>query len=314
MIRAMLKIQKVLVFALLIGNSFSAFAQAQAPLPIFGDGGATSGGGNELGIFAKRALRTVAENIEQIPNLYSNDQKELIKKRIKSIKSILIVNEELPAPSANPDHHFGHVYIQQGTAWSTFDGINSEIKLNFKRFSALVDPIAIEGLLHHELAVLAGIEKTGDYTYTDQFMLYREKIWESQLAQQAICTISIFEKNGAEPGKLLGTAATARTRLTNTEGAIRNIVDLEIRSSKHKEVKSILMRYVLGGSGYFKATISRADTIVLNSTGEFISIRNLQDLTPEITFYNPYDWMMATREARFREFDFGFMMVSCSRI
>ena len=312
----MKKIKMIFIAALVVSIS-SAHAQIipSAASTIAIDGGATSGGGDELGIEAKQVFREVVTSLDQIPGLYTQTQKDLMKKRFESIRSVIVVNEELPAP--NLDHTFGHVFIQDGTAWSSFDGTYSDIKLNYDKFSKISDPLTLEGLMHHELAVLADIEKTGDYTYTDQFLANREKFFESQSAQYTQCTVSLFDKNGSVPGNLLGTAATKWINNAETTNGVGLIYYLEKRTKKHPKAEAIVMGYVLGGNGYFRVKFLRSETTEPASTSSddiAASIGEGVALTPDIIFYNPYQWAAAAREARLREFDFGFIMVSCARL
>lgn len=293
----------VLLLALgLLGSSPAAHAEK---------GGASSGGGAELGIFAKKALRTVSEEIDAIPGVYTDAQKDLLRARYRAIKSIAIVQKDLPA--ANPD---GHTYgsggfVQDGTAYSTFDGENAQVELNEARFGKLVHPLAIEGLLHHELAVLAKLERTGEYHYTDAFVKYREKFWEKRLAERTLCTVSLFDREpnfgseGNHPGRLLGSIATRQTQVGSTTGGWGVLRYLGPPANQALS-PAIVARYVIGGEGYLRMSFSRGKA-------DATAFADLEDLTQEITFYNPYEWLAASRESLLKEFDFGFVQVGCSR-
>ena len=189
----------------------------------------------------------------------------------------------------------------------------------------MTDPLSIDALMMHELNVLAGIEKTGDYTYTDQFLAKREQFWTKQQSGRIFCTISLFAKikagEGSLPGELLGTIATKPIIYGFGTGGIGNLEDLEVRTKKKSNVLSIVARYAISGEGYFKVVISKAVTELADVAdlyyGEkkdvFLETTPV-DLTPEVIYYSPYDWAAANREARIKEYDFGFTFVSCSKI
>lgn len=281
------------------------------------EGGATSGGGHDLGAYAKRILGVVADAIQESQGIYTIEQKQLIQLRSSQVSKVLISDAELPV--ANVGHTLGTTIIQQGTAFSSWspDTQTGQVSLQKEKFSAIVDPIAIEVLFAHELAVMAGIETTGDYRLSDAFGAQRAKSWEKRLAHQSICTFTVFNKKlryGANiPGEILGTASTGITSGQTVGGGIALLYDLEKR--KHaRPADSIVIRYVLGNHGYLRAVVSRAQTTPGMPGQIQLAGPITADLTPEVVYYTPYDWEVAIRESRLKEYDFGFLMVSCARL
>ena len=306
-------VMKTSILLILLTVIYSALPSNRA----FAEGGATSGGGHDLGVYAKRIFTALVDAIEESKDIYSSDEKKLIKLRSAQIEKILISDSELP--TANEDHSLGTSFIQNGTAFSEWNPTTEKGLVTFqrKKLDALVDPIAIEILFAHELNIMAGIEVTGDYRKSDAFGKQRAKYWETRKAAKTICTFSILDKKtklGGQvtPGKLLGTSVTGLTTGASVGGGLVRVYDTEVRKGKNP-TESIIIQYVLGSEGYLRATVSRAktvpfaDTYILN--GEII-----ESLTPEVAYYNPYDWEVAIREARLKEYVFGFIMVSCARL
>ncbi len=281
------------------------------------EGGATSGGGHDLGLYAKRIIGIVADAINDSQGIYTTEQKQLIKLRSSQVSKVLISDAELPV--ANSGHGIGTSIIQQGTAFSSWspDTQTGQVSLQKDKFNALVDPIAIEVLFAHELAVMAGLETTGDYHLSDAFGTLRSKFWEKRLASQTICTFTVFDKKlryGLNvPDKIVGTATTGLTSGQTIGGGLALLYHLK-KHSRARANDSVIIRYVLGNHGYLRAIVSRAPTTLGIKNDVMLAGPIAANLTPEVVYYTPYDWEVAIRESRLKEYDFGFMMVSCARL
>jgi hypothetical protein len=64
----------------------------------------------------------------------------------------------------------------------------------------------------------------------------------------------------------------------------------------------------VGGEGYLRGIVTKARLPKDN-----FYFTQKEDLTQEITFYNPYDWVESNKESLLKKFDFGFLLVGCSR-
>ncbi|MDG0817980.1 hypothetical protein [Bdellovibrio svalbardensis] len=268
-------------------------------------GGATSGGGDDIGLEVQRALSLVVQAIQIDSELYPSKVKQALLTKAQSVK-ILITEEALPAGVGK--------LSQYGAAFSVFDGRQAVILIQRQRWVAIDNPTIKDSLIHHELAVLAGLETTGDYQYTNLFATQRAKFWERLQSQSFVCTFSLYKKTNDRNSvsrKLMGSAGV----FIGDPGVSSNfevIQDLEPHVDG-KSNRAIIVRYVLAGSGYLRAQISEADvTRYKNSSWKTFS--NLSEISVERIYFSPYDSVDTGRGSNLETWGDNFLQVACSKM
>ncbi len=285
------------------------------------DGGATSGGGDEVGLQVQKVLRFVTSTIKQHREIYDSSPSGLsVQQAILSIAQlspkIVVVDSTLPAKSEEGNG------TQLGAAFSSYDNGSAQIQIQRDRWKRISDPVVMEELIHHELAVMAGVEKTGDYRWSDRYTAISKKFWESRKSESILCSVSLFglaEKPFAEarsggysvgikiaPGKLVGSHGFSVDFGIVSSGW--GVLTKEQPGAFASDSDGIIFRYVVGGVGYLRGIFSKAR---LPKDDFYFS--QVRDLTPEITFYDPYDWVESSKESLLKQYDFGFVLVGCSR-
>ena len=232
----MIKLQnmKTIILTLILLSVSTSFAKTL--------GGATSGGGDTIGIEASEVLYQVFDSINKVDDkLYSVTEMEVIKK-VKNEVKLIMVDKELPTNTGN--------IIQNGTAYSIRENNKSTIFLNRSSWNKLSTLLEREVLLHHEIMILSGLEETGEYTYSLKYKKLRKNFWEIAEDKNIFCTINLFKKTelyGMKiPGDLIGSSSALMTS-GGTNG------DWGILSKDSK--KAIIWRGVIDSIGFFKMEI-----------------------------------------------------------
>ncbi len=271
-------------------------------------GGATSGGGDDVGIEVKQVLGIVTDMIKSDHTLLTKQIKAKLLAKAASIKKIIVVNHNLPVETA--------VGTQNGEAFSRSNRQFSIMKIVRQRWLQDDAPYRQETLIFHELAVMAGIETTGDYHLSIQFQKEREAFWEHMLANGVACTVSLFTQkknpfdNSLEPGEYIISSGFVMNSTTSVRGGFVNIKHLS--SNDRLQNKSVIFRYITSGTGYLRGMFSDA-TIVNAATSDafFTSVWNNSN---EITYFTPYDLIAGSRQPIFRKWSKYFTMVSCAKL
>ncbi len=274
----------------------------------YAEGGATSGGGDEDGIDAQHVLRIVTDFIKADNfSIYSAEERKLLLTKSSLVEKIIMTDEELPVNTS--------VGIQKGAGFSRSDENNTIIKINRKRWLGMRTVVDNEVFIHHELAVLAGIETTGDYRISDkQFRKFRSILWEKLFSKKIICAVSLFNKEiDAQSGKfqpkhLVGSAGIVVNSSTDVTSDWRIV---KMHSKDEDKNTAVIFRYVASGNGYLRGVFSDA-TIVSNPGHSFFS--EIKNESKQRVFYTPYNLLEIDREATLKEWNDYFSMVSCSKI
>ena len=144
---------KKLIIAIFLLTISTSFAKSL--------GGATSGGGDLIGIETTKILSQVFDSIIKIDDrLYSARELEIIKK-VRSEVNVIMVDSELPTNTKNA--------TQNGAAFSIRENNKSSIFIKRNIWNKIGTLLKREVLIHHEIMVLSGIEETGDYSYTLEY-------------------------------------------------------------------------------------------------------------------------------------------------
>lgn len=268
-------------------------------------GGATSGGGDDIGLEVQRALGLVAQAIQIDSELYPSKAKQALLTKAQSVK-IIITEEALPASAGQ--------LSQYGAAFSVFDGRQAVILVQRQRWMAIDNPTIKDSLIHHELAVLAGLETTGDYRYTNLFATHRKEFWERLQSQNFVCTFSLYKKANDQrsaSGKLMGSAGVFM-RDSGVSANFEVIQDLEPQVDG-KSNRAIIVRHVVSNNGYLRAQISEADvTRYKNNNWKIFS--NLSEISVERVYFSPYDSVDSGRGSNLETWGDNFLQVACSKI
>lgn len=264
------------------------------------EGGGTSGGGDSDGLAAAtRTLFAVTKAIRMAEKgVYTEEEKKKLLEAADKLK-ILSVDEDLLVKSVDA--------VQNSTAYSTWTGDSPITLLNRGRWNKIEKATDRENLLHHELAVLAGLEKTGDYRLTAKFAEFRKNSWKFREERTQICTVSLFQKkktlSGKEiPGEALGVASIVMDHV----GAKSDWAKIGNISDK-REVKVL---YVIDSGGYLRLKIVEVDR---QEKGRGFLLENQKALFEEGVLIDPYsdDFYpgSSTKNVVFGDY---FMSVSCS--
>lgn len=296
----------ILSIVLYSHQSLASAEQFQSPLDInkqmlANNGGATSGGGHDIGAEASRAFRLIFKMIsEDKGEVYSAEERKYLLNLEKLIK-ILVTDKELPASVGST--------TQNSFAFSFNDGDNVMVLIQSERWKSAESPLKIEKTLHHELAVLAGLEKTGEYSRTDKFMEKRLAFWQKVQSQSFACTFSLFskEQNG-QLGKFIG--ASGVVKKMDTHSGFVTLAPIASRASD-EYVPSVIARFVMSAEGYLRAVISEAD--VLEKNQDFRTFKNVRSLSKEKVYFTPYD-LVDPLGSNLDTWESYYVQVSCSKI
>lgn len=255
--------------------SVSAFAKK---------GGATSGGGDLLGIDAARVTEHVFSSIDTIGSrLYSEDDLENIHD-IKDGLKIIMVDSELPVKIDDT--------VQKGSAYSVHEGQSSTIFLIKKDWNNINTLLEREVLIHHEIMVLAGLENTGDYHLSVKFENLRTNFWRLNEKHNVFCSINVFEKsnyyNKLVPGKLIGSSSST----INFVGARGDMGILATLANG----KALIWRGIISSAGYFKMELAEAEYYKTSFFGKkrdpldplSVSLSSLIVKENEKIYFDPY--------------------------
>ncbi|MEN0060322.1 MAG: hypothetical protein AAGB31_15895 [Bdellovibrio sp.] len=219
---------------------------------------------------------------------------------------ILVVDTELPAQVNG--------IKQDGFAYSFNDGENVLILVQRDKWKAAQNPLYVERVLHHELAVLAGLEKTGVYSITEDFTKSRMAFWQKVLSQNFACTVSLFSKKFVSDsdtpsiGKFLG--ASGIVKKMDTEAGFVTLARIGVEANDGY-YPSVIARYVISAEGYLRAVISEAD--VLEKGPDWRIFKNLQNNSAEKIYFTPYD-LVESHGSNLESWGPYFVQVSCSKI
>ena len=260
---------KILILTIFLLSVSTSFAKAL--------GGATSGGGDLIGIDATKILSQVFDSIIKIDdNLYSINEIEVIKK-IRNEVSIIMVDNELPTNTKNA--------IQNGAAYSVRENSKSIIFIQRAIWNKIPTLLEREVLIHHEIMILSGIEETGEYTYSLKYEKLRENFWKIAVDKNIFCTINVFKKatlyGMTIPGDLIGSSSSLITFI-----GLKS--DWGILNSGSK--KALIWRGHIDSSGLFKMEIGEANYY----PGKFkypkdsIDFRTLKIVEEMHTYVDPY--------------------------
>ena len=209
-------------------------------------GGATSGGGDLIGIEATKILSQVFDSILKVDDkLYSINELEVIEK-IKNQVNLIMVDNELSTNTKDA--------IQNGAAFSIREDDKATIFIKRSIWNNIPTLLEREVLIHHEIMILAGIEETGDYSYSLKYEKLRENFWKIAEYKNIFCTINLFKKTKLYgmtiPGDLIGSSSSLMP-FSGAKG------DWGILKSDSK--KALIWRGVIDSSGLFKMEIGEVD-------------------------------------------------------
>ncbi|HWU43810.1 MAG TPA: hypothetical protein VN132_10240 [Bdellovibrio sp.] len=268
-------------------------------------GGATSGGGDDIGLEVSRAIHFILQMVSQDQGVvYSTESKKHLLSLEKLIR-ILVIDAELPATVDG--------ITQNGFAYSFNDGENVLILIQSNRWKEAQNPADVERTLHHELAVLTGLEKTGDYNVTDKFTQARVAFWQKVLSQNFACTFSLFSKSQTADGsqsieKFLGAAGVVKKM--DGQGGFVTLARTGNKLS-NEYYPSVIVRYVISANGYLRAAISEADVLEIGS--DWRTFQNLRNNSKEKVYFTPYD-LIEPQGSNLESWGPYFVQISCSKI
>jgi len=221
------------------------------------DGGATSGGGVENGISAARVVQKVAEAIQALGQEHYPAAKLSELAKIASSVRIFMVKGKIAVPVQGTS--------QPSDAFSVATNGQYFIFLNSIMWDAQTDPLEFEPLIHHEIMVLLGLEKTGEYHYTLEFEKNRQEFWRTVQTENNLCSIQLFEKRTApydkSPGASLG-ASSASITWPGATGGWGLIKELPKR-------QALYWRGVIDSNGHFRMQVEQGPLIRNTNMVEF---------------------------------------------
>lgn len=279
-------------------------SQAVRDIAQMREGGYTGGGGDFDGEVASRSLWAVLQFMSEQRYYAAADRSRLIE--LGPRLRILVVDKALPA-------RVGGI-TQNGAAYSEWvkEGANRipAMTLQRTRWMAIGKALDREALIHHELCVLAGLEVTGDYHLTNEFVKQRQASRNLSDERAEICTLSLFTKKvslrGKElPDRPLGTGAIVMEWMGMRGGRVK-IGDID----EHREVRAL---YVIGSDGYLRLKLYESDH--LTKAEEFSELyKNETLLKDETVLFDPYgDPLYPGVGAKNIVLDRFFLTVSCTR-
>lgn|GEM_PF-6700281 len=136
--------------------------------------------------------------------------------------------------------------VQQGTAYSCENLKTGEMFtfLNRTLWSRLTEPADQEALIHHEIAVLAGLESTGNYAFTQKFVQARKNSYIARYALDSlVCQLTLFEKS-------------------SNGSADKPIAQKEIRIKPQSSVETVQLMGRKNRQGIYARVVGNAGSIV----------------------------------------------------
>jgi hypothetical protein len=274
-------------------------------------GGATSGGGDEVGIEATQVLNGVVSMIEN-----TNQFDKRLVEISKEVK-IFVTDRELPnldqAQVLSSDAFV--VSIQQsGVAYSIRDNSGARIFIQRQRWEKLSDSLFKESLLFHELAVLSGVEATGDYKYTRLFFEKRGAYWESMKSMTTVCTVALFSSIKQTTGNFLIGEFLGANSFKNAAGVsagMKVLYDIEPHNSG-KPGRAVIFNYVLSGHGHLRGFVEIADASYFNRN-QNVFITKTYNRSEKQVYLNPYAGKV-NYEAHFSRWENYYIQVGCSKL
>lgn len=265
-----------LLVGVLSALSHPAFAQksgeSSKPSASRKSGSGSSGGGDERGIGISLTLKQLARRITQMGDAVTTADKRSEIESIASQAEILIVNEDLPAEKP-VDLNRDQIKVQIGLAYSQW--IKNDqgelvplIQINAYRLKNEKDEERKNLTLVHELFVLAGLEKTGQYTYTNRYHDQLSTNWKmvAENRSQGVCTITAFQKGLNNPAygeyvnwasrDQIGDTLGQATLTINHVGASGVAGKIFIINKK----RAVSVSGVMDSAGYFRAEIGEAQS------------------------------------------------------
>lgn len=267
-------------------------------------GGATSGGGHDVGLQVKRVVSILSAAIQNIPSsAYPIGMKD--KMLLASQKArVAVVPGPLPAV-VEKTHR-----LQIGAAFSTFDGKETYlIEVDYNKWPLIEDPTVEEGILYHEIAVMAGLETTSDYTYTDRFLKDRKKLWEKIFSEKFYCVVSLVQHSNASHPKLLGSVLLFDSDPTSIRLNWSALTHLQKRSDGKNT--SLVLQWVFGANGYLRTRLIQAETEL--GPGDFKIFWDAKEILPQALIHSPYDAIEPHAQNSVRQMNGYQLMSSCSK-
>lgn len=250
-------------------------------------GSGSSGGGDERGIGISLLVKRLSRQIDFLGE--SVVQEKAVRDEIRNIAehaNILILNEDLPATRPTGTDA-SKVKIQIGLAFSQWekqaDGtLLPLIQINAYRLKNEKDEHRKDLTLVHELFVLVGLEKTGDYTFTNKFDDALANNWRARAETNrlTICTVTAFELRPDYE------YATQNVTVGNTLGqaslVLNGVSTAGLNGLIYKKDKKmgVFVNGVMDTSGYFRAEIVEGNL-------DFWP-KDLKKILSEKIYYSPY--------------------------
>ncbi len=280
-------------------------------------GGATSGGGSDVGVEVKLT-------IEQIVGLISSSGSELYGQHSQRIielaeeVKIYVVDQELEVQSSE-----GKIQKSSAFSYSDSDSDGALIFINRQDWISNLDILSQERLIHHELMVLAGLEKTAEYHLTAEFVKMRTQFWHQLRAQGFVCTFTAFSKieksgRGLTVGKLLGSSAFSVLNANSAQGGFEIVADLSASQKPPLSRHGILFRFVISDEGYLRGQFGLAYFESRESSNsQFPVWKTFADFVPlhtESIFYTPYDLIKDLRTPTLIDLGQYYGQVNCVKM
>ncbi len=244
-------------------------------------GNGSAGGEDLIGIKSSIVLEQVFRSIKRIEEkLYSAIELQTIKD-IESELSLTMVDSVLPTNTKNA--------IQNGAAFSLREGNKSTIFIKRDIWNNISTLLEREVLIHHEIMVLAGIEETGDYTYSLEYEKLRKNYWRIAEHKNTFCTINIFKKiqlHGLTiPGDLIGSSSSLMPFI-GMKG------DWGILNSDSK--KALIWKGAIYSNGFFQMEIGevgfykKKSKLKLSDSVDFGTFNVIEKMRK---YVNPYEFL-----------------------
>lgn len=256
--------------------------------------GATSGSGDDDGLEVKQVLRVITEMISSDKTtIYTKVEKEALLTKA-ALAKIIMIDDRLSEETS--------VGRQDSAGFSHSDETETVLGIQRARWRGISGIVERERLVHHELAIVAGLEVTGDYHLSDKFKKERTILWDQLFSRKIVCTVSAFSKTkniidgSIEPDKLLGSG-----------GIVMN--SDSVRNGWTPVTGDIIFRYVTSGLGYLRGAFTRA---TVDPKGRFFE--NERESSRQEVYFTPYNLLEIDRGSILKEWSDYFTMVNCAKI
>lgn len=276
------------------------------------NGSGSSGGGDEDGISkVSLRLKRLARNISMMGEdlIASKEKRELIQ-TIATTASVFITDDELPVSVLN-----GRT-LQKGMAYSEAEGAVYNVMANRERLLKEEDEAILDLVFVHELFVLVGLEKTGEYRYTNKYDDLVRNHWKvlSGKRDQVVCTVTAYRKGFDHYTDRSATPALkeyTKKNISTELGHLSFINNIMGTSSEGQIIfmlnkkRAVGIRMIYDTVGFMKAQIFEGDA-------DFI-YRNEKEMVPFQTIYSPYaEEKSVPNEPTFIEHNRIFYLFSCA--